>query len=168
MKQRLGIAAALLPDPDLLILDEPTNGLDPGGIHEVRDFLKSLARQGKTVFVSSHLLSEIQRICDHVVMLRKGQVIFQGTLKELLSRGTGLRVVPDDPRQLPRLAAALRKAGFPCEEAGEALAVRGSGPQAGGQVNRAAFQAGIVLRELHASSSDLEETFLAMTGGGEL
>ena len=76
MKQRLGIAAALLPDPKLLMLDEPTNGLDPEGIQEVRALLRDLANDGTTVFVSSHLLSELEIISDHIVMLRKGEIVF--------------------------------------------------------------------------------------------
>ena len=86
MKQRLGIAAALLPNPKLLILDEPVNGLDPAGIQEVRDLLENLAKNGVTVFVSSHLLSEIEMISKHLVMLRKGEVIFAGPMSELLHR----------------------------------------------------------------------------------
>jgi ABC-2 type transport system ATP-binding protein len=84
MKQRLGIAAALLPNPKVLILDEPTNGLDPEGIQEVRDLLKRLASQGTTVFVSSHLLSELELISEYIVMLRKGEVVFAGTMQKLL------------------------------------------------------------------------------------
>jgi len=83
MKQRLGIAAALLPNPKLLVLDEPTNGLDPAGIHEVRTLLRKLADSGTTVFVSSHLLSEIEMISDYLVMLRLGKVIFSGKTSEL-------------------------------------------------------------------------------------
>ncbi|MFM9142056.1 MAG: ABC transporter ATP-binding protein, partial [Actinomycetota bacterium] len=84
MKQRLGIAAALLPNPKLLILDEPTNGLDPAGSQEIRDLLSNLAKQGVTVFVSSHLLSEIEMISEYLVMLRKGEVIFFGKTIDLL------------------------------------------------------------------------------------
>ncbi len=83
MKQRLGIAAALLADPSLLILDEPTNGLDPAGIVEMRTLIRSLADEGMTIFVSSHLLSEIGHICDHVVMIRSGRNVFQGSVDEL-------------------------------------------------------------------------------------
>ena len=85
MKQRLGIAAALLPNPELLVLDEPTNGLDPAGIHEIRTLLRKLADEGTTVFVSSHLLSEIEMISDYLVMLRQGEVIFSGKTSELLA-----------------------------------------------------------------------------------
>src|ERR1700729_541611 len=83
MKQRLGIAAAMLAGPELLILDEPTNGLDPAGIVEMRSLIRSLANEGMTIFVSSHLLSEIEHICDHVVMIRSGRIVFQGSVDEL-------------------------------------------------------------------------------------
>ena len=85
MKQRLGIAAALLPDPQLLILDEPTNGLDPNGILEMRNLIKKLASGGKTIFVSSHLLAELEAICDNVVMIKDGKIIYSGSTKELVS-----------------------------------------------------------------------------------
>ena len=92
MKQRLGIAAALLPNPKLLILDEPTNGLDPAGIQEVRDLLEKLAAEGVTVFVSSHLLSELEMISKYLVMLRKGAVIFAGPIEELLHRNKPTKI----------------------------------------------------------------------------
>jgi ABC-2 type transport system ATP-binding protein len=168
MKQRLGIAAALLPDPDLLILDEPTNGLDPAGIIEVRDFLRGLGDQGKTVFVSSHLLSEIQKMCDHVIMLRRGKLVFQGTLEELVARGAGLTIAAQDPRHNERLASMCRSAGYTVEARGEVILVRGATPAVAPDINRAAFAAGITLREIHPAGHDLEETFLAMTGQGEL
>ena len=92
MKQRLGIAAALLPNPKLLILDEPTNGLDPAGIQEIRELLQKLATTGVTVFVSSHLLSEIEMICEHLVVLRNGEVIFAGPVKDLLQRNRPTKI----------------------------------------------------------------------------
>ena len=101
MKQRLGIAAALLPEPSLLILDEPTNGLDPAGIVEMRSLIRSLAEEGMTIFVSSHLLSEIEHICDHVVMIRSGRSVFQGSVDELHgTRNSELELRPADPSQL--------------------------------------------------------------------
>jgi ABC-2 type transport system ATP-binding protein len=86
MKQRLGIAAALLPDPDLLVLDEPTNGLDPQGIVEIRTLLRDIGASGKTAFVSSHHLAEIQAACDSIVMIDRGGVVFSGTMVDLLER----------------------------------------------------------------------------------
>src|SRR5206468_1548643 len=97
MRQRLGIAAALLHDPQLIILDEPTNGLDPAGQLEIRELIRTLARSGRTIFVSSHLLHEAEQMCDEVAILKQGRVVTSGTVAELLRRGWGLlgRVVGD-------------------------------------------------------------------------
>jgi ABC-2 type transport system ATP-binding protein len=96
MKQRLGIAAALLPDPDLLILDEPTNGLDPAGIAEMRVLFRSLADDGITIFVSSHLLSEIAQVCKHLVVISSGRMVFQGHIGDLMNRTQPLlRATPE-------------------------------------------------------------------------
>ncbi len=93
MKQRLGLAAALLGDPDLLILDEPTNGLDPSGMHEIREFIRRLAtEQGKTIFLSSHLLSEVEQICDRVAIIQRGAIVREGAVSELLEARTSLRI----------------------------------------------------------------------------
>src|SRR5207248_506755 len=89
MKQRLGIAAALLKDPEVLILDEPANGLDPAGIKEVRELLRSLAKQGRTVFVSSHILSEVRQTCDRVAILARGRCVTTGSVTDVLERGGG-------------------------------------------------------------------------------
>ncbi|MEA3166631.1 MAG: type transport system ATP-binding protein [Thermoplasmata archaeon] len=168
MKQRLGIAAALLPDPELLVLDEPTNGLDPAGILEVRTFLRSLGDAGKTVFVSSHLLAEIERMCDHVIMLRKGRLVFQGSMQELVARGAGLTLAAEDPAHHARLAEICRKAGYKVEASAEHVLVHGAGRDRAAAINRAAMKAGITLREIHSGTGDLEQTFLAMTGEGGL
>jgi ABC-2 type transport system ATP-binding protein len=112
MKQRLGIAAALLPKPKLLILDEPTNGLDPAGIQEVRALLRKLADNGTTVFVSSHLLSEIEMISDHLVMLRLGKVIFSGKTSELLAKQQPVIVAkPENRGDLEKLAKIAEAGG---------------------------------------------------------
>src|SRR5919202_4006531 len=97
MKQRLGLAAALVPDPELLILDEPTNGLDPAGIREIRTLLRQIGDSGKTVFVSSHLLAEVERMCDRLLILRKGCLVFAGTVDEILVHRVGIVAVPADP-----------------------------------------------------------------------
>jgi ABC-2 type transport system ATP-binding protein len=104
MKQRLGIALALLPDPDLLILDEPTNGLDPQGIVEIRSLLMQLGARGKTVFVSSHLLAEIQAACDSIVMIDRGGVVFSGSMADLLARNSPtIRAAADNATDTARL-----------------------------------------------------------------
>ena len=93
MKQRLGIAAALLKDPEVLILDEPANGLDPAGLKEVRDMLRRLGAEGRTVFLSSHLLNEVQQICDSVAILSRGRCIAAGPVEEVLAKGRGRGLV---------------------------------------------------------------------------
>ena len=113
MKQRLGIAAALLPDPELLVLDEPTNGLDPAGIVEIRDLLKSLAAGGRTVVVSSHLLGEIQAMADCLVVIRFGELVYAGSLEGLMEHATE-RVVaaPESGTDLPRLVEIVEDNGW--------------------------------------------------------
>ena len=105
MKQRLGLAAALLGDPDLLILDEPTNGLDPSGMHEIREFIRELAtEQGKTIFLSSHLLSEVEQICDRVAIIQRGAIVREGAVSDLLEAKMALRV---EARPLEAAVAVL-------------------------------------------------------------
>ncbi len=105
MKQRLGLAAALLGDPDLLILDEPTNGLDPSGMHEIRQFIRQLAdEQGKTIFLSSHLLGEIEQVCDRVAIINLGEIVREGAVEDLLSDKTYLRI---EAQPLDKASAVL-------------------------------------------------------------
>jgi ABC-2 type transport system ATP-binding protein len=105
MKQRLGLAAALLGDPDLLILDEPTNGLDPAGMHEIRQFIRELAdKHGKTVFLSSHLLGEIEQVCDRVAIINLGEIVREGAVEDLLADKTYLRI---EARPLDKASAVL-------------------------------------------------------------
>lgn len=164
MKQRLGIAAALLPEPQLLILDEPTNGLDPEGIQEIRDLLRSLAETGATVFVSSHLLSELELISDHLVMLRKGEVVFAGPIQELFLAQQPFIIASGSNES--DLAALLAIA----EEAGHVGVIRAGvvhikGPAAWAPVlNKLAFDKGITLTQLIPQLPNLEETFFEMTG----
>ena len=167
MKQRLGIAASLLPNPKLLILDEPTNGLDPAGIQEVRDLLEKLAREGVTVFVSSHLLSELEMISKYLVMLRKGEVIFAGPIQDLLARHKATIIAkPSSPNSLNYLSDLINKSGFKANiehdhvliDADESAAVR---------INKIAFEGGVVLAQLTPAKASLEETFFELTGGAE-
>ena len=167
MKQRLGIAAALLPNPKLLILDEPTNGLDPSGIQEVRELIIALAKSGTTVFVSSHLLSELEMIAEYIVMLRLGKVIFAGKTAALLSRQAGILVArPEYSVDLGKIAEIAKIHGHEVTiENGEARIISGSEWSA--QLNRLAFEAGITLASLTAVSPTLEETFFEMTGDSQ-
>ena len=164
MKQRLGIAAALLPNPKLLILDEPTNGLDPEGIQEVRDLLKSLASKGTTVFVSSHLLSELELISEYLVMLRKGEVVFAGRMEELLfAQKPTILVKANSPEDLQKIVEIAEAAGHPATIRNSEAHIEGPHEWAG-VLNKAAFDAGIVLTQLTPTLPNLEETFFEMTG----
>ncbi|MEO0495040.1 MAG: ABC transporter ATP-binding protein [Actinomycetota bacterium] len=162
MKQRLGIAAALLRDPELLVLDEPTNGLDPAGIVEIRDLLISLGRQGRTVVVSSHLLAEIQAACDRLVIIQRGRLVFDGPIHELMAHSIDtVRLAPERSDELDRLAQILSVAGVRAVPDGDELVVHGC--QEPASLNRLAADAGIVLRELHRDHEGLEDVFLRLT-----
>jgi ABC-2 type transport system ATP-binding protein len=164
MKQRLGIAASLLPQPKLLILDEPTNGLDPAGIQEVRALLRQLADEGSTIFVSSHLLSEIEMICDHLVMLRNGKVIFTGKTSELLAAQQPVVVAkPEHMNDLNKLAEIAKSLGHQASVLDDAVHVKGEKNFAA-ELNKAAFADGITLASLEPIQASLEETFFEMTG----
>ncbi|MDQ3947483.1 MAG: ATP-binding cassette domain-containing protein [Actinomycetota bacterium] len=171
MKQRLGIAAALLGDPQLLILDEPSNGLDPAGIHEMRDLIGRLARDDRTVFVSSHALSELEQVCDWLVMIDHGRVVFQGPAEELLGQGiTRLAVASERPSDLGRLRELLSARCHHVDMDGAELIVHVGAEDPGrlaAAVNRAAFDAGVVLVELRAQRTNLEDRYLALVTGGD-
>ncbi|GAA3551478.1 ABC transporter ATP-binding protein [Nocardioides daeguensis] len=161
MRQRLGIGTALLGDPEVLILDEPANGLDPAGIRWMRDLLRDFADEGGTVLLSSHLLHEIEVIADDIVVIGNGRIVAQGTKEELLA-GAGTLVRATDGTAL---AAALTHAGIPAR------------PTSGGavlaeadltRVGQAAFAAGIAVTELRAADgAGLEEMFLALTADSQ-
>ncbi len=163
MKQRLGIGAALLRDPDVLMLDEPTNGLDPLGIVEIRELLIRLGAEGKTVLVSSHLLAEIQAACDRLIIIKRGQLIFEGKTSDLLAHSKNEVVaVPEHPDDSERLAKVLKSNGFDATVDGHSVRVpdqRDAMPV----INRKAFEHEITLRELRADVEDLEDVFLRMT-----
>jgi ABC-2 type transport system ATP-binding protein len=169
MKQRLGIAAALLPSPDLLILDEPTNGLDPAGIVEMRGLLRSLAGEGRTILVSSHLLSEIEQICDYLIVIREGRLVFQGSLPELAaSQAPELVLRPSEPGDIARLAQVLTGWGHRVTvdetHQGDALVRVNAGAELAAGLNYALLREGIVLAELRPVRQSLEDSFFALTG----
>jgi ABC-2 type transport system ATP-binding protein len=157
MRQRLGIAAALIGDPAVLILDEPANGLDPAGIRWMRDLLRDYADHGGTVLLSSHLLAEIEIIADDIVMIGQGRIVCQGSKAELLqAAGTVVRAA-----DLAALQRALAAAGLATTTAGDGALRTDADPAA---VGRAAYDGGVVLTELrHAESGGLEEMFLELT-----
>ncbi len=164
MKQRLGIAAALLPNPKLLVLDEPTNGLDPAGIHEIRTLLRKLADSGTTVFVSSHLLSEIDMISDYLVMLRQGKVIFSGKTIDLLAAQKPVIIAkPENAKDLVKLCEIAGKLGERAVIKTDVVEVSGD-INFSSKLNKAAFDAGIILSSLTPVRPTLEDTFFEMTG----
>ena len=170
MKQRLGIAAALLADPDLLILDEPANGLDPQGVREMRALVGGLAGTGRTVLVSSHDLSELEQVCDWLVLIDTGRSLYQGPTRALLDgASSGLAVVPerpDDRRALRDLLVA-RGHDVSVEDHGLVVGLDGAAETAvAASVNRAAFDAGMVLVELTPLRTTLEDRYLSLVQGG--
>ncbi|RLE16515.1 MAG: multidrug ABC transporter ATP-binding protein [Actinobacteria bacterium] len=163
MKQRLGIAAALLQKPEVLMLDEPTNGLDPAGTVEIRALFRRLAEEGTSIIVSSHLLSEIQAACDRLVMIQDGRLIFSGPLDELLAARHGSVVaITDDPSDTAHLAQLVEQAGKQVRIRDARVEVDAE-PEWSAQLGRLALGAGIVLRELRPVEADLESTFLELT-----
>ncbi len=161
MKQRLGIAAALLKDPSLLILDEPANGLDPAGIVEVRELVRSLGAEGRTVFVSSHILSEVQHTADRVAILARGRLIKAGPVGEVLAAG-GARGLIVKLADLESGIAALAQAGINAERADDVLKVD-LAPEEGERVSRVLAQRGLYVSELRPDQVDLETVFLELT-----
>src|SRR5680860_68589 len=161
MRQRLGIAAALLKDPELLILDEPANGLDPAGIREVRGLLRRLGDEGHTILLSSHILTEVQLTCDHVAILSRGRLVTQGAVNEVLSqgKGKGLLVRLED---LEAGARVLADAGIKATNGDGALHVEIQ-PHDGDLVARVLAGAGLYPRELRPREADLEAVFLELT-----
>jgi ABC-2 type transport system ATP-binding protein len=160
MKQRLGIAAALLKDPEVLILDEPANGLDPAGIKEVRELLRSLGHEGRTVFISSHILSEVRQMCDHVAILARGRCVATGAVDDVLHHGTGRLIVgaPD----LAAAAAILERQGLATTIDQGLLVLTTTVPDPG-HITRVLADGGVFLTELRREEADLESVFLELT-----
>jgi ABC-2 type transport system ATP-binding protein len=172
MKQRLGIASALLGDPRLLILDEPINGLDPAGVHEMRGLIGRLASGERTVLVSSHVLTELEQVCDWLIVIDGGRLIYEGPAADLLDHGGArLVVAPEHPDDLARLRGLLTAAGHDSEPGESDLRIELDGNDSRGlaaAVNRAAGNGGIVLAELRVARTSLEDRYLTMvTGGGD-
>jgi ABC-2 type transport system ATP-binding protein len=158
MRQRLGLAATLLGDPRVLILDEPANGLDPQGIRWLRDFLRSMASEGRTVLVSSHVLAEVAQTVDDVVVIHRGRLVQQGPVEALTAAGAGVLV--RSPRAEELRAALHREALTATETPDGALVVEGVDAARIGDI---AYAAGVPLHELSPRSTSLEEAFLALT-----
>jgi ABC-2 type transport system ATP-binding protein len=166
MRQRLGIAAALLKEPKLLILDEPSNGLDPAGIREVRNLLRRLGTTGTTVFVSSHLLGEVEQVCDRVAIINRGELVTSGTVKDIINATKG---VTSDVRvrvaDLPAADAALRAVGWTVTPADDHFLVSGVDDPA--RISYQLANAGHYVSELTPLAPDLESVFLKLTEGAK-
>ncbi len=161
MKQRLGIAGALLGRPDILLFDEPVNGLDPEGILWIRNFMKSLAAEGKTVLVSSHLLSEMALTADHLVVIGRGRLIADSPTQEFIANATGSSARVRSP-QLGQLQQVLTGAGLQVTADAEGLTV-GNAPLE--QIGDLAAANGVTLHELSLHRGSLEDAFISLTGG---
>jgi ABC-2 type transport system ATP-binding protein len=164
MRQRLGLALALLRPRQLLVLDEPTNGMDPQGTREIRNLTKELAAEGATVFLSSHLLSEVEQVCSHVAVMSLGKLLAQGALADLQTAGSArLRVETEDADRAARVLAGLGLAEVSVEGATVVGRLDGHRPE---DSCRELVLAGVAVRSLNAVHPSLEETFLALTGEG--
>jgi ABC-2 type transport system ATP-binding protein len=166
MRQRLGIGMAMLLEPRLVILDEPTNGLDPAGTVEIRELIRSLPARGTTVLVSSHLLSEVQKMADHAVIIAAGRLRAAGSMAALLGgSGDGAFEVSLAPGALERGRAALAGLGLQSDLVDGMVRVRGA--DSGAQISRALGEAGVYPEELHRHDTSLEEAFLKIVAAGE-
>ena len=164
MTQRLALAAALLHDPELLILDEPTNGLDPAGMREFRGLLRELGASGKTVFVSSHLLNEVEQMCDHVSIIKEGRLITQGPVQTLVRRGDALELTTTDNERAQSVLSALEGVAGVSRE-GDRLVVEAARDRAA-DISRALADQQIYLWELKPREGSLEDFFLEVTAEG--
>jgi ABC-2 type transport system ATP-binding protein len=162
MRQRLGLAAALLKDPALLVLDEPVNGLDPAGIREIRQLLRRLGAEGRTVFLSSHLLSEVEQTCDRVAIIDRGRLVLSGRVDEVLAAAArpSMLVGLDD---VDAGARVLRSSGLHVEGDGGLLRVAAA-PEDGAHVTQLLADAGLYVNELRPDAVSLEDLFLSITG----
>ncbi|GAA4899380.1 ABC transporter ATP-binding protein [Stackebrandtia albiflava] len=164
MRQRLAVASALLKDPDLLILDEPTNGMDPAGIREMREMMRGLAADGMTLLVSSHLLSEVEQLCDTMTIVSRGRRVTHGRVADIVAAHTSdsVTVTLADAAEGARAAEVLRRAGLAIS--GRAERVEVSGAESPAAVTRLLSDKGIHLSGLTRQAADLETVFLRLTG----
>ena len=171
MKQRLGIAGALLGDPDLLVLDEPTNGLDPVGINEMRELIGRVSADDRTVLVSSHILTELEQVCNWLLVIDDGRLVYAGDSDGFIGRATTeIVLAPADVDTVLSLADIVARHGFDAGRAGDELIVAIDGAdarQVAASLNRAAAEAGIVLAELHVRRPTLESHYLRLLEGAD-
>ena len=162
MKQRLGVAAALLKDPALLILDEPTNGLDPKGMADMRALIRRVGHGERTVLLSSHLLGEVEQVCDRVGVIHRGELMIEGTVDELRGGG-GILVKAEPLEEAQRVAAGL--AGVEGAEIEDAMLVLDTDPERAAEINASLVAAGVRVSELRPLARSLEDAFLELTRG---
>ncbi len=162
MKQRLAIASALLNDPEILILDEPTNGLDPQGIHQIREIIRKIASQGTTILLASHLLDEVEKVCSHVVILRKGVSLYSGSVDGMNASHGFLTLQSKDLTALENAMDGHPSFGKMKRE-GDSLIVYLNSPMDASEVNRFLFEKGISVSHLVKRKESLEEQFLELT-----
>lgn len=164
MKQRLAIAAALIGDPEVLIFDEPTNGLDPQGIAEVREIIQRIAGEGKTIIMASHILDEVEKVCSHVAIIKRGTLLASGEVGAILSNDRQVDIATED---LIRLREVL--SGFPgvnhISEKGKFLQLQVDPTLTAAQLNKIAFEKGLVVSHLVMKPKSLETEFLEITAG---
>ena len=165
MRQRLGLALALLGEPDVLVLDEPTNGLDPGGMREIRQLLRALADEGTTVFVSSHLLSEVEAMCDRVGVMARGRLVAEGPPGSLRGRADRLRIDVDDPTRAVSVVTSFPGVTIDGSADGRSLRVALADGTSAADVNEALVRAGLRVHALEPIRSSLEDIFLELTEG---
>lgn len=162
MKQRLAIASALLNDPEILILDEPTNGLDPQGIHQIRKIIQQIAGNGTTILLASHLLDEVEKVCTHVVVLRKGKKLYSGRVDEMISSHGFFELKSDNPQQLIKLLENTPSFSKVKVE-NDLVTAFLSAPMSAAAFNKLMFEKGIALSHLVQRKESLEEQFLQLT-----
>ncbi|GAA0742467.1 MULTISPECIES: ABC transporter ATP-binding protein [Flavobacteriaceae] len=162
MKQRLAIASALLNDPEILILDEPTNGLDPQGIHQIREIIKKIAANGTTILLASHLLDEVEKVCSHVVVLRKGEKLYSGRVDEMINSHGFFELKTDKEDELVKLLESDTSFGKLKIDNGLITAFLNQ-PMDASSFNKLMFEKGIVLSHLVKRKESLEEQFLQLT-----
>ncbi len=163
MKQRLAIASALLNDPEILILDEPTNGLDPQGIHQIRDIIKLIASQGTTILLASHLLDEVEKVCSHVLVLRKGEILYSGVVEGMASNHSFYELQAESNSDLIQALHNHPNIEKIVEEDGKVI-VYPKGELTSGELNKYLFGKNICLTHLSKRKNSLEEQFLELTG----
>ena len=162
MKQRLAIASALLNDPEILILDEPTNGLDPQGIHQIRDIIRLIASQGTTILLASHLLDEVEKVCSHVLVLRKGEILYSGTVIGMSSSNGVIELQSNDNEKLISVLQKYPSLETIKEEEGKVI-VRSNSDIAPNELNKFLSDNDVYLTHLVKRNHSLEEQFLELT-----